>query len=89
MSSYIPTSLKETDPVPGHETLGVIMIFHRSASIDLEHNVASQQTNVAIFYTVSSQPSACSTQRIPPPCQHNASDDHFIINAIPKPNYLE
>lgn len=60
----ISTSLKE-DLVPGHRAR-VIMILHSSAPIDLEHNVASQQTNVAIINTVSGQPSACFTRLTPP-----------------------
>lgn len=63
------TSLKE-DLVPGHG-LRVITILHSSAAIDLEHNVASQQTNVAIINTVSGQPSACFAQRLALPSPHS------------------
>lgn len=67
LSSGIIPSLKEADLIPGHKALWAITILHSSAPTDLEHNVASQQTNVAIIYTVSSQPSACFTQCLPPP----------------------
>lgn len=46
----------------------VIRILHSSAPIDLEHNVASRQTNVAIINTVSGQPSACFTQHLTHRC---------------------
>lgn len=64
----------------------VITILHSSAPIDLEHNVASQQTNVAIINTVSGQPSACFTQHLTPlppprprPLVETAPDAQFII----------
>lgn len=55
------------------------MILHSSAPTDLEHNVASQQTNVAIIRTLSSQPSACSM-----PSSLRASNAHILITVIPK-----
>lgn len=61
----ISTILKG-DLFPGHRAQ-VIIILYSSSPIDLEHNVASQQTNAAIINTMSGQPSACFTQRLTPP----------------------
>lgn len=80
----ISTSLKR-DLVPG-QGARVIMILHSSAPIDLEHNVASQQTNAAIINTLSGQPSACFTQRLSPPLlSQTVPNAHFIIITTKSP----
>ncbi|KAG7480039.1 hypothetical protein JOB18_041629 [Solea senegalensis] len=58
------------------------MILHSSAAIDLEHNVASQQTNVAIISALSGT-TTCLLRTVPPfssssSLTRTAPDAHFI-----------
>lgn len=87
--SNISTSLKG-DLVPGHGAR-VIMILHSSAPIDLEHNVASQQTNVAIINTLSG-PTICllrTTPRSPLSSHRDGSQCSLHNHYYQKPSQLK